>query len=231
MNDFTDAPLGRLLVARKAARSFAARYAGRTVLAIGAHPDDIELGIGATVALLSASGARVVMAVCSVPGDYEIRRAEALAAADILGCELRILMDGGSRRIEDVKTYQLVGMIDDLVREVQPAAMLTHGCTDFHSDHVLVHHASVPSQRLHSFDFYCYLPTMVRPVPVPFQPRAYIDVSDTIEAKIDAIAAHKSQFGSRGISFDYYREIAHLNGRMCGVEYAEGLDIGRIVFA
>jgi LmbE family N-acetylglucosaminyl deacetylase len=231
MNDVTDAPLGKLLVARKAARSFAARYAGRTVLAIGAHPDDIELGIGATVALLAASGARVVMGVCSVPGDYETRRAEALAAADILGCELRILMDGGGRRVEDVKNYQLVGMIDDLVREVQPAAMLTHGCTDFHGDHVLVHHASVPSQRLHDFDFYCYLPTMVRPVPVPFQPRAYIDVSSTIESKIEAIAAHKSQFGSRGISFDYYREIAHLNGRMCGVEYAEGLDIGRIVFA
>jgi LmbE family N-acetylglucosaminyl deacetylase len=224
-------PINRLPIARKAACTFPARYAGRTVLAIGAHPDDIELGIGATVALLSAAGARVVMAVCSVPGDYDKRRSEALDAAAILGCELRILMDGGSRRIEDVKTYQLVGLIDDTVRELRPAAMLTHGCTDFHGDHVLVHHASVPAQRLHAFDFYCYLPTMVRPVPVPFQPRAYIDVSTTIEKKIAAIAAHKSQFGSRGISFDYYREIAHLNGVMCGVEYAEGLDIGRIVFA
>jgi LmbE family N-acetylglucosaminyl deacetylase len=224
-------PINRLPVARKAACTFPARYAGRTVLAIGAHPDDIELGIGATVALLASAGARVVMAVCSVPGDYDRRRSEALDAAAILGCELRILMDGGSRRIEDVKNYQLVGMIDDTVRELRPAAMLTHGCTDFHGDHVLVHHASVPSQRLHSFDFYCYLPTMVRPVPVPFQPRAYIDVSTTIEKKIAAIAAHKSQFGSRGMSFDYYREIAHLNGVMCGAEYAEGLDIGRIVFA
>jgi LmbE family N-acetylglucosaminyl deacetylase len=224
-------PIERLPIARKAACTFPARYAGRTVLAIGAHPDDIELGVGATVALLARAGARVVMAVCSVPSDYDRRRSEALDAAAILGCELRILMDGGSRRIEDVKTYQLVGLIDDMVRELRPAAMLTHGCTDFHGDHVAVHHASVPSQRLHAFDFYCYLPTMVRPVPVPFQPRAYIDVSTTIETKIDAIAAHKSQFGSRGISFDYYREIAHLNGVMCGAEYAEGLDIGRIVFA
>jgi LmbE family N-acetylglucosaminyl deacetylase len=231
MNDVCDAPLGKLLVARKAARSFAARYAGRTVLAIGAHPDDIELGIGATVAMLAHAGARVVMAVCSIPGDYDRRRAEALEAAAILGCELRILMDGGGRRIEDVKAYQLVGMIDDTVRDLRPAALLTHGSTDFHGDHVLVHHASVPAQRLHAFDFYCYLPTMVRPVPVPFQPRAYIDVTSTIERKIAAIAAHKSQFGSRGISFDYYREIAHLNGVMCGAEYAEGLDIGRIVFA
>jgi len=226
-----DSPLGRLPVARKAACTFPARYAGRTVLAIGAHPDDIELGIGATVALLASSGARVVMAVCSVPNNYDKRREEALEAAAILGCELRILMEGGSRRIEDVKAYQLVGMIDDTVRDLRPAAVLTHGCSDFHGDHVLVHHASVPSQRLHSFDFYSYLPTMVRPVPVPFQPRAYIDVSTTIEKKVAAIAAHKSQFASRGISFDYYREIAHLNGVMCGAEYAEGLDIGRIVFA
>ena len=227
----SDVPLTRLMTARKAARSFASRYVGRTVLAIGAHPDDIELGIGATVAALSRAGARVVMAICSVPSNYELRRDEALAAAAVLGCELRILMDGGARRIEDLKTYQLVGLIDDVVRDLRPAAMLTHGSTDFHGDHVLVHHASVPAQRLHDFDFYCYLPTMVRPVPVPFQPRAYVDVSHTIEAKIQAIAAHKSQFTSRGISYDYYREIAHLTGRMCGVEYAEGLDIGRIVFA
>jgi LmbE family N-acetylglucosaminyl deacetylase len=72
---------------------------------------------------------------------------------------------------------------------------------------------------------------MCRPVPVPFQPRAYIDVSSTIETKLKAIAAHKSQFYSRGIAFDFYRDIARVTGRMVGVEYAEGLDINKIVFA
>ena len=66
---------------------------------------------------------------------------------------------------------------------------------------------------------------------VPARPTSWRAWSTTWCAKCDAIAAHRSQFTSRGISFDYYREIAHLNGRMCGVEYAEGLDIGRIVFA
>src|SRR6187549_1373051 len=105
---------------RPATKSLAARYAGRTVLAIGAHPDDLEIGIGGTLAKLKSEGANVVMCVASIPKDYDVRRVE------ILGCELKILMDGGPKRIEDVKTCDLVGMLDDLVREYQPAAVLTH---------------------------------------------------------------------------------------------------------
>lgn len=222
-----DAPVHAL---KPVARTFAARYAGRTVVALGAHPDDIELGIGGTVAALARGGARVVMAVCSIPADYEIRRKEAQAAAAVLGCELRFLMDGGCHRIEDLKTYQLVGLLDALVRELSPAALLTHGPSDFHRDHVAVYQAAVSTQRLGQFDFYSYLPTMCRPVPVSFQPRAYIDISQTIDRKIQAIAAHSSQFGHRGVTFDLYRDIARVNGRLCGVEYAEGLDVNRMVF-
>ena len=40
-----------------------------------------------------------------------------------------------------------------------------------------------------------------------------------------------SQFHSRGITFDMYRDIARINGRMAGVQYAEGLDVNRIVFS
>lgn len=226
----SDAPL-ELTTLQPAARSFPARYTGRTVIALGAHPDDLELGIGGTLAALSRGGARVVMAICSVPADFATRHAEAKAAAAILGCELRILMDGGCRRIEDVKTYQLVGLLDDLVRELAPAALLTHGPGDFHRDHVALYHAAVSTQRLSQFDFYSYLPTMCRPVPVPFQPRAYIDISQTMGTKIRAIAAHPSQFSARGITFELYRDIARLTGRLCGVQYAEGLDINRMVFA
>ena len=225
-----DTPL-RPGTAAPAARRFAARYKDSTVVALGAHPDDLELGVGGTLAALSRGGARVVMAVCSVPSDYDTRFREAKAAAAILGCELRILMDGGCRRIEDLKTYQLVGMLDNLVRELQPSALLTHGPGDFHRDHVAVYHAAVSTQRLAPFDLYSYPPTMTRPVPVAFQPRAYIDISSTLDTKLRAIAAHKSQFYSRGLGFEFCREMARVNGRMVGVDYAEGLDIGKMVFA
>src|SRR6187549_2080215 len=97
---------------RTARESLPARYAGRTVLAIGAHPDDLEIGIGGTLAKLQREGAHVVMCVASIPKDYDVRLAEAKRGAEILGCELRLLMDGGPRRIEDVKTCDLVGMLD-----------------------------------------------------------------------------------------------------------------------
>jgi len=209
--------------------TFSGRYAGHTVVAIGAHPDDLELAVGGTLARLSREGARVVMAVVSIPGDYQLRLAEARRAADILGCELRVLMDGGAKRIDDLKSYQLVGMLDSVVRECQPAAVLTHSASEFHRDHVTVHEATVSTQRLSQFDFFSYSPTMCRPVPVQFHPRLYVNVSDTIDAKMDAIKAHSSQFGCRGISTDFYRDVARLNGRMVGVEYAEGLDVARML--
>lgn len=209
----------------------AERYSGKTVLAVGAHADDVELAVGGTIARLRRSGARVVMVVVSLPGDTKRRVAEVRAAAEILGCELRVLMGDGSTRIEDLKNYQLVAMLDREVKEFAPAAMLTHGPAEFHRDHVLVHEACVSSQRLRYFDFFTYQPNFCRPVPVAFHPRAYVDISETIETKMRAIAAHQSQFKCRGLDIDVYRDIARMNGRMVGVPYAEGLDVGRLLLA
>jgi LmbE family N-acetylglucosaminyl deacetylase len=209
----------------------AERYAGRTVLAVGAHADDVELAVGGTMARLRRGGARVVMVVISLPGDYKTRLREAQHAAEILGCELRVLMADGTKRIEDLKSYELVAMIDREVKELAPAAMLTHGPSEFHRDHVLVHEACVSSQRLRYFDFFTYHPNFCRPVPVAFHPRAYVDITETIETKMRAIEAHQSQFKCRGLGIDIYRDIARLNGRMVGVQYAEGLDVGRMLLA
>src|SRR6185295_4497236 len=109
--------------------------------------------------------------------------------------------------------------------------VLTHSNADFHNDHLLIYNACLPTQRLAHFDFFSYHPTNCRPVPVQFHPRAYVDISDTIDAKMEAIAAHRSQFGNRGLPIDIYRDIARMNGRIVGVQYAEGLDVGRMLLA
>jgi LmbE family N-acetylglucosaminyl deacetylase len=206
------------------------RYAGRTVLALGAHPDDIELGIGGTLARLRRLGARVVLAVVSVPGDYPVRRREAERAADILGAELRILIDVPGKRIEDFRHCDLVALIDREVKDLAPAALFSHGAAEFHRDHVIVHEAALAAQRLRYFDFYTYQPNFCRPVPVAFQARAFVDIGATIDTKMRAIEAHASQFAARGIATDIYRDMARLAGRLVGVQYAEGLDVSRLLF-
>lgn len=214
----------------RAGQSLTSRYSGRTVLAIGAHPDDLEIGIGGSLARLSRAGVRVVMAVVSIPSNYETRVAEAKEGARILGAELRVLLNGGRCcRVEDLKTYELVTLLDDLVRELSPGAVLAHGSADFHRDHVLVHNATLATQRLKYFDLFCYYPTNCRPVQTTFQPRVYVNVSQTIDKKIEAIAAHSSQFSCRGLGVDVYRETARAQGRMIGAGYAEGLDVVRML--
>ena len=216
---------------RPQTQSLASRYARKTVVAIGAHPDDLEIGIGGTLAKLRRDGARVVMVVASIPKDFDVRFEEAKRGAEILGCEMRLLLDGGPRRLEDVKTCDLVGLLDGVIKEYGPAAVLTHSNADFHNDHLLIYNACLPTQRLAPFDFFSYHPTNCRPVPVQFHPRAYVDITDTIDAKMHAIAAHASQFGGRGLDTEMYREFAHMQGRMVGVPYAEGLDVNRMLLS
>ena len=224
-----NAPLAPKVLQQRSV-SLASRYGGRSVLAIGAHPDDLELAIGGTLARLSRESVHVIMAIVSIPSSFDIRKAEAERAAEILGCELRLMVDQACR-IDDMKNYQLVGMLDELVREFKPTAVLTHSANEFHRDHVAVHNACFSTQRLQPFDFLHFNPTMTRAVPVSFHPRAYIDVSTTIELKMQAIEAHASQFGERGLDTDMWRDIARVNGRMVGVKYAEGLDVSRMLLA
>jgi LmbE family N-acetylglucosaminyl deacetylase len=216
---------------RPAKQSIASRYAGQTVIAIGAHPDDLEIGLGGTLAKLKRDGVNVVMIVASIPKDFDVRLAEAKRGAEILGCELRVLVPDGPKRLEDLKTFELVGLLDGVIHEYQPAAVFTHSSADFHNDHLMIYNACLPTQRLAYFDLFCYHPTNCRPVPIAFHPKAYVDISDTIDAKMHAITAHASQFGGRGLDTEMYREFAHVQGRMIGVPYAEGLDVVRMVLA
>lgn len=206
------------------------RYAGKTVVGFGAHPDDLELGVGGTLARLSGTSRVVMVVVCS-PNEIELRAAEARRAAAILGCELRFLISHRCCRVEDLKTYELVELFDQQVRELQPALVLSHGASDFHKDHTLVYNAVLASQRLLAFDHFCYHPTSTRPVPVPFNPQAYVDISTTVELKMDAIAAHVSQFAARGLPIEAFRAESREYGRMVGLGFAEGLEIGRLMLA
>lgn len=213
---------------RSAASHVFAKYTGKTILAVGAHPDDLELGMGGTLARLSRAGARVIMAIVSIPSDLKNRIKEARRAAQILGCEVRFLIPGHCCRVEDLKTHQVVNMMDGLVKEFLPAAVFTHSFANLHADHKLVYQACMASQRLEYFDLFCYSPTSTHEIHIAFQPHAYVDISDTIEMKMAAIRAHSSQFSRRGLGTEHFREMSSRFGQMVGVDYAEGLEVVRM---
>ena len=205
-----------------------AKYKGRKALVVGAHPDDIELGAGGTVARLAAEGVQVTMAVVCTPNNLEARNAESKKAAEILGAEIVFLFPEKAMRVEDVKSYELIDRIDRLVRSHDPAVVLTHAASNFHHDHVLVHKACVAAQRLHFFDMLCFYPTSCHPVTTPFHPQAYVDITRTIEQKMAVINQHVTQFGCRGLTTDHYVSVAREYGRLAGVDFAEGLEVSRL---
>ena len=203
------------------------KYAGKKVLVFGAHPDDIELGAGGTVAKLAES-AQVTMVVVCTPNNLKSRNEESKRAAAILGAEIEFLFGEKEMRVEDIKSYELIDRIDKLVRKHDPAVVITHAASNFHHDHVLVHKACVAAQRLHFFDMLCFYPTSCHPVTTPFHPQAYIDISKTIDRKMAAINQHVTQFTCRGLTTDHYVAVAREYGRLAGVEFAEGLEVSRI---
>lgn len=212
----------------KGAAGLIGKYRGGRALVVGAHPDDIELGAGGTVARLAADGVEVRMVVVCTPNNLAARNAEARKAAEILGAKIEFLFDSAERRVEDVKTYELIDRIDRLVRAYDPAVVITHAGSNFHLDHVLVYKACVAAQRLHFFDMLCFYPTSCHPVSTPFHPQAYVDISGTIDRKMAAINQHVTQFGCRGLTTDHYVAVAREYGRLAGVEYAEGLEVSRL---
>jgi N-acetylglucosamine malate deacetylase 1 len=206
------------------------KYVGRTVITIGAHPDDVEVGMGGTVARMVAEGARVMVVAVCVPNRFARRVEEAERASQILGTSFHLLRSHRCSRVEDLKMYELVGEFDRLVAEHEPVAVFAHGPADLHRDHRLVFEALQSTLRVSGIEAFCYQPCACRPGKVSFMPQVFVDISTTLELKLAAIEAHASQFGERGITPEFQRDLARFYGRQSGFRYAEGLEVLHMTF-
>lgn len=174
------------------------------VLAIGAHPDDVELGCGATVAKLAKAGRSVgilnlTRGEAGTRGTPEERRGEAEEAARALGVvELRFLDCGdGSLRSGPAEEDALI----EALRELRPDLVLSPTPYDRHPDHIRAH------RMVQACCFYSGLAargTKAHPTHRPaavfsymqhdsFEPAFVVDVTDSWDAKLASLAAHRSQ--------------------------------------
>ncbi|MBI5217172.1 MAG: bacillithiol biosynthesis deacetylase BshB1 [Ignavibacteriae bacterium] len=179
------------------------------ILAIGAHPDDVELSCGGTVAKCVKLGYSVGIADLTrgetgTRGTARIRAKEALDAANILGVNIRENLDLPDGRFEVTEKNRL--KVVQLYRKYRPKILLIPHWHERHPDHVHAHHLCREAW------FYSGLAkintTLNGKKQLPWRPNNYfhfmqkyefepsfiVDISDVYELRVAAIKAHKSQF-------------------------------------
>ncbi len=197
------------------------------VLAFGAHPDDLEVGAGGLLARLAMEGADVTMACVSVPNRSEERLAEAQEGARILGAARSfVLFEERTCRVEDIAMHELVRRFDQLVGDIRPNLVITHSTHDLHWDHGLVNRATVSALRRTPCDLLAYLSSPEMNAQSRTIGQCFADISSTIDTKIAAISAHRSQLAR--LDLESSRDLARAAGRMSGYAYAEAYEVLRV---
>ena len=206
------------------------------VIAIGAHGDDIELACGGTLTQAVKFGHEVSMILVtggesSDHNNVKIRnqneaKKEAIAASEIIGVtDLHIL---GYKDTCVPYSVDLISKLDRIISEFQPDIIFTHFVFDTHQDHIRTAHSTISAARRHN-TILLYEP--INPSGqgyMPFRPQVYVNISETIEAKINSLKAHKSQYkkySDRWIEAVVAR--ARFRGFEMGLEYAECFEVVR----
>jgi N-acetylglucosamine malate deacetylase 1 len=224
-------------------------------LAIGAHPDDVELGCGGTIVKLISEGKKVGIidlteGELGTRGTRETRAEEAKNAGEILGITAREnlkLKDGFLTNSED---YQL--KIVEKIRKYRPEIVLANAIDDRHPDHAkaakLVSDACFLSglRKIETFDD-GMLQDAWRPKQIfhyiqwkNVVPDFVIDISGFLDKKIEACLAYKTQFYNPDsnepvtpiATKDFLESLTYRAqdlGRLSGVEYAEGFTTEKLL--
>jgi len=160
------------------------------ILALAPHPDDLEIGCGATLAKHAQRGDEVHIYVATsgeVGGSAEVRHAEQVAAAKILGVKK---VHWGN--FEDTKlphvSQALMADLESVVQKIKPDTVYINHHDDTHQDHREMAQIARSVTR--------YIPNVLSyetPSTINFEPTVYMETSDTISFKLKALEAHISQ--------------------------------------
>jgi LmbE family N-acetylglucosaminyl deacetylase len=213
------------------------------VLAVGAHAADAEFGAGLVLARYAQAGHPVTILHATLgerghrslgPEAYAAqKRREAEAAARVLGAAVRFLDYPDAQLPEDEEIRLRVA---DVIREVRPRVLITHGPGSLHRDHRRCHHVVVEAR------FLAGLRTIPRSAPAWYVPylyfaenwedmegyRAdvYVDVTDAFDRWLEACSQYEifRDPAAGGFRYrDYYTALATLRGCLAGCRYAATL--------
>ncbi len=214
------------------------------LLVFGPHPDDIEIGLGGTVARHAALGRRVGLCdltagEMSSNGTVHERLAEAEAARAVLGAAWRVNLGWPDRGIEGTPAH--VAHAATLVRRARPRVVALPYWSDRHPDHVAA--SAVLAEAVFTSGLHRYAPEIEawKPASVCYYfindtgtPSFVVDVSEHYEVKRRALACYASQFGAPAgdqvptrLNSPRFAQLVEsrdaLFGAQAGVAFAEGL--------
>lgn len=197
----------------------------RRILAIGAHPDDLEIACGATLAKMRDAGHEVyamVLTCGEVGGDPATRLQEAHDSAAFLDVnQVEVLNFNDTTLAEQVN--EITRAIELRIRAYKPDIILTHSAHDQHQDHLTVHWATLRAARNHSA-ILCYeSPSVTR----DFQPTFFVDIDGYLDVKIESVRTHADQHGKPYVSPERVRGVAIFRGGQAKTRYAEGFEVVR----
>ncbi|WP_188068063.1 bacillithiol biosynthesis deacetylase BshB1 [Brevibacillus brevis] len=214
------------------------------ILAIGAHPDDVEIGAAGSLILAAKEGKRVgildlTYAELSSNGTVERRQQEAAAADQVMGVAARYNFGLPDRGLEAVRESAIERVVK-LIRETRPAIVLMPYYSDRHPDHESV--SRIVREAVFNAGIRKYLPEPSLPAYRPSQflyyfinstvtPQVVVDITGVYSQKMEALRCYRSQFeleeGSvqTPLTNGYLESVEYrerLFGQQAGVAYAEG---------
>jgi N-acetylglucosamine malate deacetylase 1 len=216
----------------------------KRVLAVGAHPDDIEIQCAGTLASYARIGTQISIAIATdgsaghmliPPKELAlIRKREAQESASEIGASFFWLGYGDELLFEDIQTRMT---FVEVIRKARPDAIFTHFPEDYHPDH------RVTSRLVFDASFLASLPNIKTESPahllvpplyyfdamggVNFIPTEYVDITDSFETKRRMLSCHNSQVKwledhDNMDVLEVIERAAANRGLQCGVRYAEG---------
>ena len=197
------------------------------VLAIGAHPDDVELGCGGALLRHARRGDHVSILVLTrgERGTFgnASRINEQQRAARLLGASLHW---GGFQDGAVPTDVSAIDVIDRALAVAKAEVVYTHAQSDTHQDHRAAAVASVAAARR--------VPTVMfyeTPSTQQFQPAVFIDIETTLDHKLELLRAHDSQVTRDGpVDVETLVAQARFRGSQSRLHHAEGFETSRFVW-
>ena len=193
------------------------------ILAIGPHPDDIEIGCAGTLIKYAQRGHSIFLLLISkgeMGGEAEIRYQEQMKAAEIIGANE--VFWGGFRDTELLdRGNEIIHLVEAHIKKLQPNFIFVSFFDDTHQDHRTVNRSVLSAARYVRNVMLYEVPTTNN-----FTPNIFVDIGSVLDLKLEALKAHASQVMKTNIQdlsiIDIARSSAHFRGVQGRVPLAEG---------